>query len=228
MPKRGERKNMSTEKLNTSMISVDTIQQMASAIAIRGLKTTLAKSANEKIAEMLTDAIHYAKSPMEWQGDDGADIIQDVALFLSEYIGNELTDTTTDGQKDKDGNPITILRGAFRVVRRTIYGHEQRQFKQVYIEDYEKENGIIAIPENWDIPDFGTWDDTTTIIDGLELTPTQMQVLNYRMQGLSNKAIAKIRGTDAANIGRRLAKIGEKYIAVYGEIPMWKMTIATK
>lgn len=219
---------MKSQKVNTDVITADNVFQMSVAIAIRGLKTTLAKSANEKIAEMLMDAIHYAKSPMDYNGGDGADIIQDVGLFLSEYIGDKLIDTIRDGQKDKDGNGITVLCGAFRVVRKVIYSHEQRQFKQVYIEDYEKENGVIAVPEMWDIPDVDTWENVIARIDGMNLTPTQAQILRYRLQGLSNKRIADLRNTDAANIGRRLAKIGEKYIAVYGAIPTWKMHIATR
>lgn len=219
---------MRTEKLNSDTITAESIFQMSAAITIRGLKTTLAKSANEKIAEMLNDCIAYAHDPIGYQGDDGAEILQNVACYLSEHMGQELSDATTDGQTDKDGQPITILRGAFRVVRKTIYNHEKRQFHECYIDDYESDHGAIKVPAKWDIPDMATWEEVTRRILTLNLTIPQMEILSARLRGYSNKRIAKMRKTDAANIGRRLAKIAEKYTAVYGEIPTLKLKFATK
>lgn len=219
---------MRTEKLNSDTITAESIFQMSAAIAIRGLKTTLAKSANEKIAEMLNDCIAYAHDPISYQGDDGAEILQNVACYLSEYMGQELSDATTDGQTDKDGQPITILRGAFRVVRKTIYNHEKRQFHECYIDDYENDHGTIKVPAKWDIPDMATWEEVTLMIDNLDLTPAQAETLAHRLRGRSVHQIATMAKRDKKAIQKRLAAIGKKYMAIYGEVPTFKLEMATK
>ena len=39
-------------------------------------------------------------------------------------------------------------------IRKMIYRHEQRQYKQVYLTDYETEHGEIAVPSKWDMPTY--------------------------------------------------------------------------
>lgn len=219
---------MRTEKLNSDTITAESIFQMSAAIAIRGLKTTLAKSANEKIAEMLNDCIAYAHDPISYHGDDGAEILQNVACYLSEHMGQELSDTTTDGQTDKDGQPITILCGAFRVVRNTIYNHEKRQFHECYIDDYESDHGAIKVPAKWDIPDMATWESVTGRIATLKLAKTQKETLAYRLKGYSIHEIARKTGKNRKTITETLQSVGRKYIAIYGEIPTLKLKMATK
>jgi DNA-directed RNA polymerase specialized sigma24 family protein len=202
----------------TNIITADTLQQMANAITIRALKTNYAKSANETIRELLFDAITFAHNPETTQGGDGADLVQDTALYLWGYAGKSLEDTTTDGQTDKEGNPITILRGAFRNIRKIIYGHEQRQYKQDYLTDYENNNGEIAVPFLWDMPTYTDYITATEIITALELTENQKYILNKRLQGCDLAEIAKLKNVSYQSIQNALAKIGKKYIALYGEI----------
>lgn len=199
-------------------ITPETLQQMANAITIRALKTNYAKSANETIRNLLFDAIAFAHNPETAQGGEGASLIQETALYLWQYNGKTLDDTTNDGQTDKDGEPITILRGAFRNIRKLIYGHEQRQYKQCYLEDYETENGEIAVPFMWDMPTYTDYVSTTEIITALELTENQKYILNKRLQGFSLQEIADTKNTSKQAIANTLAKIGKKYIALYGEI----------
>ena len=170
------------------------------------------------IEQLLFDAIRFAHNPETAQGGEGANLIQETALYLWQYNGKTLDDTTTDGQTDKDGNPITILRGAFRNIRALIYGHEQRQYKQVYLTDYETEHGEIAVPFMWDMPTYTDYITATEIITALELTENQKYILNKRLQGYSLQEIADTKNTSKQAIANTLAKIGKKYIALYGEI----------
>lgn len=199
-------------------ITPETLQQMSNAITIRALKTNYAKSANETIRNLLFDAIAFAHNPETAQGGEGASLIQETALYLWQYNGKTLNDTTTDGQTDKDGNPITILRGAFRNIRKLIYGHEQRQYKQLYLTDYENDHGEIAVPFEWDTPTYTDYITTTEILTALELTENQKYILNKRLQGYSLQEIADTKNTSKQAIANTLAKIGKKYIALYGEI----------
>lgn len=207
-----------TFNTNTDTITADTLQQMANAITIRALKTNLAKSGNKMIENLLFDAINFAHNPTTANGGEGASLIQETALYLWQYNGKELTDTTEDGQTDKDGEPITILRGAFRNIRALIYGHEQRLYKQVYLTDYENDNGEIAVPFMWDMPTYTDYITATEIITALDLTENQRYILNKRLQGLSLQEIADTKKTSKQAVANTLAKIGKKYIALYGEI----------
>lgn len=216
---KGERKNTMKKYHNdNTTITAENLMQVANAITIRALTTTYANSGNEKIREMLFDAIAYAHNPATVQGGDGADLIQETALFLWGYAGRSLDDETGDGQTDKDGNTITILRGAFRNIRKLIYGHEQRQYKRVYLTDYENENGEIAVPFMWDIDNYADYITVTDILTALELNENQRHILNKRLQGFSLKEIADTKGTSKQAIANTLAKIGKKYISLYGEI----------
>ena len=199
-------------------ITEETLQQIANAITIRALKTNLSKSGNKAIEQMYFDAVRYAKNPETAQGGDGADLIQETAQYLWSYAGKSLLDTTGDGQTDKNGEEITILRGAFRNIRKIIYAHEQRQFKQCYIEDYESEHGEIAVPVKWDVPTYNDYITITEIITALELTENQKYILNKRLQGYSLQSIADTKNTSKQAVANTLAKIGKKYIALYGEI----------
>ena len=202
----------------SNVITAETLQQMANAITIKALKTNLAKSGDKMIEKMLFDAIRFAHNPETARGGDGASLIQETALYLWGYAGKSLEDTTTDGQTDKDGNPITILRGAFRNIRKIIYGHEQRQYKQLYLTDYENNHGEIAVPFLWDMPTYTDYITANEIITALELTENQKYILNKRLQGCDLAEIARLKNVSYQSIQNALAKIGKKYIALYGEI----------
>ena len=203
---------------DNNQITADTVQQIANAVTIRALKTNLAKSGNKAIERMYFDAVSFAKNPETAQGGDGADLIQETAQYLWSYAGKSLLDTTGDGQTDKNGEEITILRGAFHNIRKIIYAHEQRQLKQCYIEDYESEHGEIAVPVKWDMPTYTDYITVTEIITALELNENQKYILNKKLQGYSNCDIARLKNVGESAIRNTLAKIGKRYIAIYGEI----------
>lgn len=201
-----------------NIINAENLQHIANAITIRALKTNFANSGNKTIEKMYYDAVRFAKNPTTASGGDGASLIQDTVLYLWGYNGKKLTDKTTDGQTDKNGEPITILRGAFRNIRKIIYGHEKKQYTQIYLEDYESENGVIAVPFKWDTTTYEDYITVRDIIKALELTENQRYILNKRMQGLSLQQIADTKNTSKQAIANTLAKIGKKYINLYGEI----------
>lgn len=203
---------------NTNIINAETVQQIANAITIRALKTNYKKSGNKMIEKMLFDAINFAHNPETAHGAEGADLIQETMVYLWQYNGKTLTDATKDGQTNKDGEPITILLGAFRNIRKNIYQHELKQLKQVYVDDYEAENGEIIVPFMWDIPTYTDYITTTEIITALELTDNQKYILNKRLQGFSLQQIADTKKISKQAIANTLAKIGKKYISTYGEI----------
>lgn len=201
----------------TKTIDATTLYAKADAIAIRAVLTDWTKSGNDMMRKLYHSAVNYALSDhTDDDGHGGADVIQETALYLWQYNGKELTDTTEDGQTDKNGEPITILRGAFRNIGATIKRNRQREYKQVYLIDYENDSGEIAVPFEWDIDNYTDFVRIDEIIDSLELTPNQYQVLNLRMRGLSMRQCATAKGCAKSNIFKVLDQIRKKYIALYG------------
>jgi hypothetical protein len=159
------------------IITAETVFAKACAITIRALLTNLKQSGNGMILKLYHSAVNFSISNgRNSDGNGGADLVQDTAVYLWEYNGKALTDTTTDGQKDKDGQPITILRGAFRNIRKRIYAHEQRQMKQVYIEDYTENHGEIAIPFEWDLDCYEDFATVDRVLQELQLTENQKRI----------------------------------------------------
>lgn len=201
----------------TKTIDTATIYAKADAIAIRAILTDWTKSGNDMMKNLYHSAVNFALSNhTDDDGKGGADIIHDTVLYLWQYNGKSLDSATEDGQIDKDGEPITILRGAFRNIGATIKRNRQRQYKQTYLTDYENENGEIAVPPEWDIDNYTDFIRIDEIIESMELTPNQYQVLNLRMRGLSMEKCATAKGCAKSNIFKVLDQIRKKYIVLYG------------
>ena len=109
------------------IITADNVQTMGERIAVRALKTCYQKGGQPFIyalyCGLVADITENKKAGLPLS--DGYDIAQTASAFLCEYIGKTLQDTTTDGQTDKDGQPVTILRACFRAVNRYIMGESQ-------------------------------------------------------------------------------------------------------
>ena len=201
----------------TSTIDTATLYDKADAIAIRAILTDLIKSGNETMRKLYYSAVSFALSGhVDDDGNGGADIIQSVALYLWGYAGKSLDDETDDGQTDKNGNRISILRGAFRAIGAKIKGKRQRQYRNTYLTDYEKENGEICVPFEWDIDNYSDFVRIDEMIENLQLTNNQKQVLALRMRGLSLDKCGTAKGCSKQNIDKVLKQIREKYISVYG------------
>ena len=201
-----------------NIINADNIQRMANAITIKALQTNYAKSGNEFMLKLLNNAIAFAKNPNTAFNGDGGDLIQDTALYLWQYKGYTLDDPTNDGKTDKDGNPISIKLGAYRNIHNIITKIKRKEYKQVYLSDYETENGEIAVPPLWDMPTFTDYISVKEIITALSLTENQRFILNKRLQGLSLNDIAKLKNISHQAVQNTLTKIAKKYISIYGEI----------
>ena len=132
---------------------------------------------------------------------DGYDIAQTACAFLCEHIGKTLQDKTTDGQTDKDGQPVTILRACFRAVNRYIMGERQREYKYIYVDE---------IDEFYDIPTATAYKTVTAKIAEMKLSMNEKRILAYRLRGVSLEGIARIIGADRRNVTTYLQRIRTK------------------
>lgn len=199
------------------IITAENLQQMGTAITLRGLLTIYKQSGDEKILHIIWDCIAYAQHPERVAGGDGADLLQDTILYLWGYAGKSVHDSAGVGLT-KNGDDISILRGAFRNLHRIIYGHKKRVFSTVFLTDYEDENGReIPVPALWDMPDAETLFDTQKAIEGLTLQPSQRSILSARLRGEDISTIARKKGVTRQAVQNALRKIADKWVKTYGQ-----------
>ena len=194
------------------IITAENVQSLGERIAIRALKTYYQKSGEPFIYSLycgiIADITENKKTcaPLS----DGYDIAQTASAFLCEYIGKALQDTTTDGQSDKDGNPVTIFRACFRAVNRYIKGERQHNFKRLYVDDIDKNGETLyyEIPYGWDIPTATDYKTVTAKIAEMGLSMNEKKFLTYRLRGYSLEKIAPIMGVkrDTLNVYRKRLK----------------------
>ena len=199
------------------IITADNVQTMGERIAVRALKTCYQKGGQPFIytlyCGLIADITENKKTGAPLS--DGYDIAQTASAFLCDYIGKTLQDTTTDGQTDKDGQPVSILRACFRAVNRYIMGERQHDFKRVYVDDID-ENGATLyyeIPAEWDTPTATDYKHITAVIKALNLTSRQAQVLRYRLSGKSIHQIADILKIHRKTLQEHMQALQRKYTA---------------
>lgn len=236
-----KRNNVATPATATpakQAITAENVQNLGERIAVKALKTCYQASGQPFIYKLYCELVgdiqrknlafpsgykddkgetHYTAT--EWATirrivtplSDGYDIAQTATAFLSGYIGRTLEDKTTDGQTDKDGNPITILRACFRAVNRYIMGERQHDFKRQYVDDVDKDGNTLyyEIPQEWDTPTASDYKRVLELIQQLNLTPRQMQVLRYRLRGVAVEYAPRRKG-DAPKDGKSIKTIAEK------------------
>ena len=197
-----------TTENGATVITAENFYNLAQIITVKALKTNLASGKGLTVAEYekrlkentLTKS-NGGQFEYLWRlysglvkdirektfYSDGADIVQTVALYLWQNVGKKTTDENTDGEKCKDGKTADIWRTAFRVANRYIMGERQKVYKCVYVDDYN-ENGerlYYEIPENYDIDTAHGYRTYVKIINALNLTDRQAQILKYRLKGLA-------------------------------------------
>ena len=194
------------------------MQTMGERIAVRALKTCYQKGGQPFIytlyCGLIADITENKKTGAPLS--DGYDIAQTACAYLCEYIGKGLHDKTTDGQTDKDGQPVSILRACFRAVNRYIMGERQHDFKRVYVDDID-ENGATLyyeIPAEWDTPTATDYKRVADLIGQLDLPQRQKQVLRYRLRGLSVNATAQKMGVTKQAVQNLLRKVQAKAKAI--------------
>lgn len=199
------------------IITADNVQTMGERIAVRALKTCYQKGGQPFIyalyCGLIADITENKKTGAPLS--DGYDIAQTASAFLCDYIGKTLQDTTTDGQTDKDGQPVSILRACFRAVNRYIMGERQHDFKRVYVDDID-ENGATLyyeIPAEWDTPTATDYKHITAVIKALNLTSRQAQILRYRLSGKSIHQIADILKIHRKTLQEHIQALQRKYTA---------------
>lgn len=214
-----ENKKQATANANTqakttengaTVITAENVKTIGERIAIKALKTVYAKSGHDFILQLYNGLIADINDKTQKTLSDGYDVASVAQLYLLAYIGKSLNDTTDE--KDKDGNPATVLRSCFRAVNRYIMGERQKVYKCVYVDDYN-ENGerlYYEIPQEWDIDGATDYKTITAIITALKLSINEKRFLTYRLRGKSLNDIAHIMSVASGTAKKYQTRIREK------------------
>lgn len=200
------------------IITAENVQTIGERIAIRALKTCYQKGGQPFIYSLycgiVADITENKKTGAPLS--DGYDIAQTACAYLCEYIGKGLHDKTADGQTDKDGNPVDVLRGCFRAVNRYIMGERQHDYKRVYVDEIDTKTGetlYYEIPDGYDLPTVNDYKQVTATIKALNLTARQAQILRYRLRGFSVHQIADKMSIHRKTLQEHIKAIQRKYTA---------------
>ena len=198
------------------IITAENVQSLGERIAVRALKTYYQKSGEPFIYTLycgiVADITEHKKAGAPLS--DGYDIAQTASAFLCEYIGKTVQDTTTDGQTDKDGQPVSILRACFRAVNRYIKGERRHDFKRVYVDEVDTKTGetlYYEIPDGYDLPTVTDYKQVAETIEALNLTARQAQILRYRLRGYSVHQIADKMSIHRKTLQEHIKAIQRKY-----------------
>ena len=206
-------------QLNTAeIITAENVQTMGECIAVRALKTCYQKGGQPFIYSLycglVADITENKKTGAPLS--DGYDIAQTASAFLCEHIGKTLQDTTTDGQTDKNGKPVTILRACFCAVNSYIMSERQHDYERVYVDEIDTKTGetlYYEIPDGYDLPTVNDYKQVTETIKALNLTARQAQILRYRLRGFSVHQIADKMSIHRKTLQEHIKAIQRKYTA---------------
>lgn len=183
------------------IITAENVQTIAERIAVKALKTCLTSGGKPTESKptnggnfnflyslycgLIADITERKRTGAPLS--DGYDIAQTATVFLCGYIGKKLHDCADNGETDKDGKPIDILRATFRAVNRYIMGERQREYKRAYVDETDENGKTIyyEIPDEWDAPTVADYKGISDLIARLDLPQRQLQVLKYRLRGIA-------------------------------------------
>lgn len=134
---------------------------------------------------------------------DNYDMVQAVALFLCEHIGEHLDDTY---EITKKGKIITIKYCCYKLIDRMICGIYRISARHV---DLEKACHLEA--QEVYKADEDEHEAVDNVIDKMQLDDYQRKVLNHRMAGLSMSEIGRLFNRSAGAIGSVIYTIQRRY-----------------
>ena len=204
------------DKQTEVIIADNNMLDIANKIAVSAFKVVYDMSCNENILRIYNGLCAYlaktANKPLDASESmpDGCDLRQELCLYLPEFVGKPL-DFTTEYQNTK-GNPLTVVQWLYKVAYKYIFAQKQHETKRIYLDDLC--GNTVLVPLEWDcfkIHDFKT---VVEIINKMDLSPRQHQVLNLRLRGKGYKKIAKSMGCSVSSVKTHIKALQDKAIKI--------------
>lgn len=188
----------------TEVISRENVLDMAELIVCKETKYLIRYSGHYIAAahnEVCKDI--FNKNNPDYIMSDNYDMVQTVALFLCEHLGEHLDDNY---EINKKGKIITIKYCCYKLIDRMICGRYRISARHV---DLEKACHLEA--QEVYKADEDEHEAVDNVIDKMQLDDYQRKVLNHRMAGLSISEIGRLFNRSAGAIGSVIYTIQRRY-----------------
>lgn len=188
----------------TKAISRENVLDMAELIVCKETKYLIRYSGHYIAAahsEVCNDIFH--KDEAGYILSDNYDIVQTVALFLCEHFGKHLDDTY---EITKKGKVITLKYHCYKLIDRMICGR-YRIFRRSV--DLDKVTHIEE-PETYEA-DENEHEAVDNLMDRMQLTDYNKEILRHRMAGLSMSEIGTLLNKSVGAIGSVIYTVQKRY-----------------
>ena len=184
----------------SKIISPDTVQRMSELIALSALKKAhcyFSRIAPKLYAGLIGDLFdahddHYHLS-------DGYDVVQVAACYLYRWNGHSVEEAI--GTR-KNGRPITIKHNCYTEIYRYLRS----------ISSYE----CNTVPMPFDVKKEESDDNVDAIVERIQLTDVQKNVLDCFMSGMKYREVAAYLSMALSSVIYRKTQIRQKYIDYIG------------
>ncbi len=189
-------------------ISRDNVQVMAELLALSETKWLIGRT--DGFALRIQQRLYCDVMNKDVEGyilSDSYDLVQTVALFLCEHIGERLEDYC---YSTRSGKCVTIKIHCYRLVDRAVCTRYRRSKTN---RSFEALSGAIE-PRTYmsnEVTDYTAFDG---IIAQLNLNDYYLTILNCRMSGMSFPEIGRIVNRQISTVWVALNKIRKQYIAL--------------
>jgi hypothetical protein len=194
-------------------VSDDNVQLMGQMIALQVFRNVLSFDFNtvEKLYNGLVKDLHHLHNP-SYIISDGYNFAQIAICFLLPFKGRYVHETCSH---DKKGKPISIKSACFRYVDSHLMKFRRKNAQQRQIDFSNNKEMLVDPIDCFDNPtvDYSKAD---AILNALQLSDIEMQVLNYYLNGMQQAQVISYLGIQRGSVNYRKARIRQKYQTYIG------------
>lgn len=202
-------------KVLQEVISPENVLEMSEMIAIKATKH-LAVWIGRYAYKVHTDLYHDLtnKNRPNYVFTNSYDLVQSVAVFLCEHFGEYLDDYYRMSQL---GSELSLKRHCYQIVDSLVCKRYRGTMKYLGFEDLTfDQEPRYEMQENVDFT--ASEQKVEHIIDCLQLTQMQKDVLSYRMLGASFSEIGRYLNRCQSTVFEHLGKVRMKYLKFIEEM----------
>lgn len=196
-------------KVLQEVISADNVLVMAELLTIRTTKWLIGyvgENAYKVHTNLYCDLMN--KNRPNYVFTDSYDLVQSVAVFLCEHFGERLDDFYRISQF---GSELSLKRHCYHIVDCLVCKGYRKTRKYLSFEDltFEPRYEMQEVVDNT-----ASEQRVEHIIDCLQLTKIQKDVLDYRMSGASFPQIGRYLNRCQSTVFEHLGKVRMKYLKI--------------
>ncbi len=189
-------------------ISRENLSQISELIVLRAIKTRCGYDHRfDKLYKgLLCDM--FDKSKQNFSFSDAYDLVQDVNIFLLDYVGRLVDEVL---YFDKKGYPITICKACYKIVDR--YAWIKTRDLDTYCNlDERIDYKVIPIPE-YDVE--LSYDNVENLIKAMKLSEVEDETLRLLYNGIGAYEIARQLSLCFQTVYQRRKNIQTKYLQLF-------------